>query len=310
MLHFIALWLLVRVLGRLPGGVLYTAADAAGTLAWYASARLQRITRDHMRHVLMHAGGPRDPGAVDRAARGCVRSAARYYADFARSAHLSPEQAFAGAEVFEGIDDFFEAYDRGCGVIIVSAHLGSPEFIFRSASFLGLEMLVLTELLSPPRVHDFVHRVRGAPGVRFLPADRRGLRETVAQLRAGGIVAILADRDIQGGGRAAPFFGERAALPAGAVELALRTKAALVPGFGTRTGVGRYRIEFQPPVALRRSGDHDADVEAGMLALARALERGISAAPEQWFVLHPVWSGLTAQRDGALRTRNGDNGKQ
>lgn len=293
MLRLIALWLLVRVLGRLPGALLYAGADAGGAAAWYASARLRRTTRDHMRHVLRHGTADADAAAVDRAARGCVHSAARYYADFARSAHLSPEQAFAGAELFEGIDLFFDAYDRGCGVIIVSAHLGSPEFILRSARFLGLEMLVLTEPLSPPRVHDFVHRVRGAPGVRFLPADRRGLRETLAQLRAGGIVAVLADRDIQGGGRSVQFFGERAALPVGAVELALRTKAALVPAFGTRTGVGRYRVTFQPPLRLQRSGDREADLEAGLRTLARALERGIGAAPEQWFVLHPVWSGLS-----------------
>ena len=292
MLHFAALWLLVRVVGRLPARLLYAAADAAGTVAWHASPRLRRTTRDHMRHVLLHGSAVGDPAAVDRAARGCVRSAARYYADFARAPHLSPEQAFAEAEIFEGLAHFFDAHDRGCGVILCSAHLGSPEYIFRSASFLGLEMAVLTEVLSPPRLHDFVHRVRGAPGVRFLPANRSGLRETLTQLRGGGVVAVLGDRDIQGAGRPVPFFGERAALPSGPVELALRTNAALVPTFGTRSGVGRYRITFQPGLELQRSDDREADIEAGMRALARALERGISAAPDQWFALHPVWRGL------------------
>ncbi len=309
MLRFIALWLLVHVFGRISTGVLYAAADAMGTLAWYTSVQLRRITRNHMRHVLVHVGDPHNHEAVDRAARGCVRSAARYYADFARSPHLTPERAFAGVQMFDGINHLFEAYDRGCGVILVSAHLGSPEFIFRSAGFLGLEMLVLTEPLSPPMVHDFVHRVRRAPGVRFLPADRPGLRETVVQLRAGGIVAVLSDRDIQGSGDAVSFFGERATLPTGAVELALRTKSAVVPTFVTRTDVGRYRIEFQPPVALQHSGNHEADLSAGLQALAQALEQGISATPEQWFVLHPVWPGLTLQRDNARRTGNDDNGK-
>ena len=299
MLHFAAMWLLLRVLGRLPERVLYAAADGAGTAAWYGSARLRRVTRDHMRHVLMHRAAGVDARAIDRAARGCVRSAGRYYADFARSAHLSPQQAFAAVESFEGVEHFFDAYDRGCGVILASAHLGSPEYLFRSARFLGLEMAVLTERLSSPRLHDLMHEARAAPGVRFIPADRAGLRETLRQLRGGGVVGVMADRDIQGGGRPAPFFGERAALPAGPIELALRTGATVVPVFGVRAGGGRYRMVFHQPWRLRRSGDHDADVDAGMRRLAGALERGIATAPEQWFALQPVWSGLRLEARGA-----------
>lgn len=292
MLRFIALWFLVRILGRLPGPILYKAADAGGSLAWYSSTRLRRTTRDHMRHVLYTNTGYADTKIVDRASRGCVRSAALYYADFGRSAHLSQEQAFSGAEMFDGIDMFFDAYDKGCGVIMVSAHLGSPEFIFRSARLLGLDMLVLTERLYPPPVNDLVHQVRNAPGVRFRPAERAGLRETLEQLRSGGIVAVLADRDIQGGGYGVSFFGERTTLPVGPVELALRTNAALMPVFGTRTGVGRYRVTFCPPLNIHYSGDRKADLEAGMRSLAKSLQQGISMAPDQWFVMSPVWSGL------------------
>lgn len=314
MLKFVVLWLLVRVAGRLPPRVLYGAADIAGALGWLLSARLRATTRDHMRHVLA-AGAERHLSAaeVDRAAAGAVRSAARYYADFARTAHLSAEQAFDEVEHFDGIDHLFAALDRGCGVIMVSAHLGSPEYIFRAASYLGLEMVVLTEPLQPPRVHDLVHAVRAAPGVRFLPADRDGLRGTLAALREGRMVGVLADRDIQGGGRPVTFFGEQALLPAGPVQLALRTHAALVPVFGTRTGTARYNVVIRPALELQRSGDRDADLAAGMRTLAQALEEGIAAAPEQWFALQPVWSGLAhgrtaEQRAGrAERTMSGDD---
>ncbi len=314
MLKFVALWLLVRVAGRLPPRVLYGAADAAGALGWLLSARLRATTRDHMRHVLAAGAQSRlSASEVDRAAAAAVRSAARYYADFARTAHLSAEQAFDEVEHFDGIDHLFAALDRGCGVIMVSAHLGSPEYIFRAASYLGLEMVVLTEPLQPPRVHDLVHAVRAAPGVRFLPADRDGLRGTLAALREGRMVAVLADRDIQGGGQPVTFFGEQALLPAGPVQLALRTHAALVPVFGTRTGTARYDVVIRPALELQRSGDRDADLAAGMRTLALALEEGIAAAPEQWFVLQPVWSGLAQgrtakQRAGrAERTMSGDD---
>ena len=101
----------------------------------------------------------------------------------------------------------------------------------------------------------------------------------------------MADRDIQRGGRLTPFFGERAPLPTGPIELALRTNAAVVPGFAIRTRGGR-RITFLPELKLRRSDDREADLAAGMLAMAQALEQGIGAAPDQWFVLQPIWSGI------------------
>lgn len=298
MVRLIGLWLLVRVAGRLPAAVLYRAADIAGTLAWYASASVRATTRDHMRHVLSRgADGPLSASEVDRAARGAVRSAARYYADFGRASHLAPGEAFAEVESFEGINHYFEAADRGCGVILFSAHVGSPEYIFRSASYLGLEMVVLTEVLSPPRLHDFVHRVRAIPGVQFVPADGSGLRTVLATLRAGGTVAILGDRDIQDSGTRVTFFGERASLPSGPVQLARRTHAALVPVFGTRLGPARFRVTFDAPLELPRSADREADLVAGMRVFARAIEKIIADAPDQWFALHPVWSGLGGDRD-------------
>jgi KDO2-lipid IV(A) lauroyltransferase len=288
-----ALWLLVRVAGRLPASVLYAGADLLGTLDWYASAGVRATTRDHMRHVLSR-GAERPPSAseVDRAARGAVRSAARYYADFARASHLAPGEAFDEVESFEGVNHFFDASDRGCGVILLSAHVGSPEYIFRAAAHLGLEMVVLTEVLSPPRVHEFVHQARAVPGAQFVPADGTGLRTVLATLRAGGTVAILGDRDIQDSGTQVPFFGERASLPSGPVQLALRTHAALIPVTGTRVGPARFRVTMGAPLGLPRSGDRDADLAAGMPIFARAIEEIIVVAPDQWFTLHPVWSGL------------------
>ena len=286
MLGFLALWLWVRVLGRLPLRVLYLAADVAGSAAWYASPRLRRVTSDHMRRACDPAATPKQRG---RAARGCVRSAARYWADLAWAAHRPPERAIDRLELVEGIEHFMAAHDRGCGVIFASAHLGNPEQLMRAVGRLGFDVLVLTEPLAPPALHRLVHELRAAPGVRFVPADRSGLRLAIEQLRRGGMLALLADRDVLGGGQPLPFFGEPARLPTGAVDLALRTNAELVVGFVRRGAGGRVRVRIESPLELQRSGDRAADTAAGMEQLLRALERGIRASPEQWFVLHPVW---------------------
>lgn len=287
-LHFAAIWLLVRVCGRLPARLLAGAADVLGTVAWFASRRLRRVTGDHMRHVL----GPYTPRwDRDRAARGCVRTTARYYADFARGPYVPPGSELDRLVAADGIDRFFDAFDHGCGVIVVSAHVGNPEFILRAVAHLGLPLMAVTERLHPPRLDALVGAVRRAPGARLVAADVAGARAALEHLRAGGVLALLADRDVTGSGRAVTFFGERARLPVGVVELALRTGAPVIPAFVLREG-DRLRLAIDPPLALPRSGDREGDLAAGMRLLAAALEAGIRRAPDQWFALSPVWSGL------------------
>ena len=101
-----------------------------------------------------------------------------------------------------------------------------------------------------------------------------------------------ADRDVLGSGREVTFFGERTRLPAGPVELALRTGAALVPTYVLRTRRERVRLIVEEPLVLPSTGEREADVTSGHRVLAEALERGIRRAPGQWLPLEPVWRGL------------------
>ena len=283
------LQLLVVLGSRVPVRVLYAFAGLGGTLSWYASRTLRATTRDHMRHVFPPTTPRR---TIDAAARGAVRSAAHYYVDFARYADLDAAASFDHVDSIEGIEAIFEAYDRGRGVILASAHLGNPEFIAQALAPI-FDTVVLTEPLEPPEFHAFVHEIRGRSGVRFIPADRGGLRHALRHLRCGHVLGALVDRDVLGTGDPFPFFGERAPMPAGAVELAWATGAAIVLGFVVRTRPGRYRItlrEISVPTRDQGSGDRDADVEAGMRLVVHALEEEIRSAPDQWFALSPIWS--------------------
>jgi KDO2-lipid IV(A) lauroyltransferase len=102
-------------------------------------------------------------------------------------------------------------------------------------------------------------------------------------------VALIADRDVLGSGVPTTFFGQPAPLPPGPIELSLRTGAPVVPCFVLRTGVGRSAVHFFPPLAFPRTHDRATDLRTGLEALARALEAGIAMAPDQWFVLQPIW---------------------
>ena len=70
------------------------------------------------------------------------------------------------------------------------------------------------------------------------------------RLRDGGVVCLLADRDLTASGVEVSFFGETARMPAGPAALALATGAALLPvtlTFPAPAAVGAAR----PPRDLR-----------------------------------------------------------
>ena len=294
MTHLAALWLLVHVVGRLPARLLFALAALGGTAAWHLSPRLQRITRDHMRHVL---GVEADPRAVDAAARACVRSVAYYYVDFARYPHLSVEAALGQLEAIEGIELLLHAADRGNGVIVLSAHLGAPEMIGQAFAPLGINLGAITEPLRPRALHRFVDGVRARHGIAFFSADLAGLRAARAHLKHGGALGVLVDRDVLGTGAPYVFFGESTAMPTGAIDLARRTGAEVVGARILRgSRPGRYRLSIEAVPLPPPTGDRAANLDAGMRAEIAWLERAVAAAPGQWFPLQPVWAGLAGGR--------------
>jgi len=277
---------LVQVGGRMPVRGAYACAAVVGTAAWYLSRQIREATRDHMRHVLGPGASRRQ---IDALARSCARANLYYYADFARFGLHDDELIFDAFDEVVGVQHLFEALDAGRGVIMVGAHLGNGEVIARAAAPFGLCVAIVSERLEPPRVHEFVHRVRGARGVQFLPADLTGLRASMAHLKAGGTLGLLVDRDVLGTGPLFPFFGERTRMPQGAVELARRTGAPMLGCWIPRTGPGRYSLYVEPIELPDATGDRAADVESGMLAMVRSLEGAIRRWPGQWFPISPIW---------------------
>ncbi len=102
---------------------------------------------------------------------------------------------------------------------------------------------------------------------------RAAHRALTRRLRAGGVVCLLADRDLAGSGVEVELFGEPARFPAGPARLAALTGALLIPAFPGFTPDGwSVRMAAPVPVAGRR------DVPAATQAVADAFA-GLIAAP-------------------------------
>jgi phosphatidylinositol dimannoside acyltransferase len=313
-----ALGAISRIACRLPERPLLALADVVGWL-WYrlaparaAQARrnLGRVARELDRRG---TGSPRvraaatDPRALERLVRSAFRQDARYYLEVLRVPGLRP--AVFEDRVIVETPDAVEAAFAGGPVIFVSAHLGPIELPgVYLANRSGRTFVAPMEAVDDPALQGWFERTRGSLGVRIvgLRAARRAL---LAELRAGGQVGIVGDRDIAGGGIDTPLFGSPAPLPIGPALIAIESGAPIYAVGVRRLPDGRVGGRLiHVPVATE--GSRRERIAATLRAEANAFEELISAAPDQWSaIFFPIWPDLAGpepDRSHASAAASGD----
>ena len=270
--------------GPLPPRVGYGLGRPLGALLHATSPRLRRILAFNFRHVLGPDASEEEGQTVVR--RACVNLVKSHY-DLFRLSRLSTDEILAMTHV-EGQELMHEAVARGKGVIMFSAHFGNVDILIQVPSALGVSISTPVEHIQSERLFQYTLRLRTSHGLQMYPTGgpMTGLYRA---LKRGEVVGLAADRGIDVSTRKVEFFGSPASLPEGPVRLALRTGAALVPGFGRRLPDNSFHARIEPALELPNTGDREADVATGMKMVVEILEREISQEPEQWLLAKPVW---------------------
>jgi len=302
---------------RLPEPPLLALADLAGRL-WYrlaperrrrARRNLTRVTRwlaDHDLGTPEARAAARDGralnGLVSASTMADIKAYLRWHV-IRVSADLLPKP-FADASfdfayldrwlVWENPDVIDTALTEVAGSLFVGLHMGWYELpALVAAMRTGRLAIVPSETIGDPELQAYLVASRRRLGLELIDLASAKRRLTDA-LRRGQTVGLLGDRDITGGGIEVDFFGAPAPLAAGPALLALETGVAPYV-FGVwrdATGVYHVRIEQVP---LPAEGTRRERVTAYLNAEARAFERFVAAAPEQWLaVFHPLWPDLEA----------------
>jgi phosphatidylinositol dimannoside acyltransferase len=146
---------------------------------------------------------------------------------------------------------------------------------------------VLVEPLSPALARE-MKRLRDACGLPGLDVGYGGMAQGLRHLRAGKILCIVADRDIQGNGVVVPFFGVPVRMPPGPVELAARTGAVMLPIFSRRHGK-TFEVCIEEPVDLVNTGHKRNDSIVNTKRVLERIESWIKPDPGQWMVLDRIW---------------------
>jgi Kdo2-lipid IVA lauroyltransferase/acyltransferase len=284
-LEFAAVWALVHGLGTLPRGAARRVGAGIGATAFRLLGRLRRVGLRNLELAYPEWTAEQRFATL----RLVYRNLGWLLAEFCQMGGYTREQAGEFIE-YDGLEHYLAARERGKGVLVLTGHLGAWELSSFYHSLVGFPMGLVIRRLDNPLVDDFVNRIRCLHGNRVIHKDdfARGL---ISAMRAGETVGILMDTNMTPPqGSFVPFFGVPACTASGMARVALKTDAAVVPGFLLWDEARRkYVLRFGPRIELVRTGNLSADVLANTAEFAATTERYVRANPEQWLWMHRRW---------------------
>lgn len=278
---------LVRVIGLRAG---YVLARCAGSAIHFVDRRHRAIARANLRERFRDAGGrPLPQDEVRRIARDSFRHLVMCAVEVLHLPRETRRRGMGGIVDVTGREHLDAALAPGRGAILATAHVGNWEVMGALCGELGVPFTTVYRPLDNPLLDRWVRETRAAAGQTMVP-KQGALRPLLKALRAGRLVVLLVDQDARGHGVFAPFFGAPASTIPTPAELALRTGATILTAASVRAGPGfRYATWFDPPVEVRDTGDHAADVVRVTSEINARIESAVRRAPEQWLWAHRRW---------------------
>lgn len=288
-LRFLVLRALVAPVSYLPRAA---GLAAFGWLGRVALACVPRARRDLVANTRLIYPEWSDAERARFAAR-VARALGRNLFDFVCLQRYSLERVAALVAIV-GLERLDRARRSGVGVVCLSAHVGCWELIPMRMRAAGYPVAVVYRRLRDASLDRYVADRRRRLGVQTHERDA-GARGILRSLRAGALVGILIDQHTRVDSVKVPFFGRPAWTPSGAVRLAWRTGAPVIPVIDAMNEDGTHALHFGDEIAVPPPG-----ADASPEARARGLEEACAACNaalgsmilehrEQWVWFHRRW---------------------
>ncbi|HWZ58062.1 MAG TPA: lysophospholipid acyltransferase family protein [Gemmatimonadaceae bacterium] len=228
------------------------------------------------------------PREVRETARGAYRHLGRNAAEVALIPRIGRQGVLDLFTETEGMELMDAALAAGRGIVVVTGHLGNAELAGSYIAARGFPLDALARRQANPLFDRYITAMRERIGMRVI-IDSEGVRGSMRSLKAGRMVAFLADQGVRGmASTFVPFFGRPAKTPRGPAVFALRLDAPVLVASSMRLPSGRFRMTVEA-IPVDHTGDRERDIDVVVARYTAALERHIRRAPEQYFWHHRRW---------------------
>jgi KDO2-lipid IV(A) lauroyltransferase len=284
-LEYLAAWAGLKTLGLLPRGAARFAGASSASLAYGVRTRLRKAAMFNLQLAFPDWTETQRKKAIHRMVQqiGWMAAEFAHFPQYVRG-HIERVVIVNGAENFES------ARQRGNGVLFLTGHMSAWELAPFAHALYGHPLHFLVRPIKNRRVDELINRYRCLSGNQ--PIEKNKSARTILKvLGDGGTVGILSDHNTsREEGVFVDFFGIPASTTSGLARIALRTGAAVVPGFLCWDYARKiYCLQFEPAVELARTCNEEADVRENTARFASVIEGHIRRHPDQWLWVHKRW---------------------
>ncbi|HLJ36423.1 MAG TPA: lysophospholipid acyltransferase family protein [Ktedonobacteraceae bacterium] len=263
---------------------------AIGTSSYLAWRSKRQVTLLNMAQV---AGKPVNDPRVQYLAYASWRNYGRYAADFMNFANMAAEDIESSVlDVTEGASCWQtyleQAKQAGRGIIFVSAHFGNWDM---AGAILAryITFSAIAETFTDGRLNTLLQNQRKEKGIAIIPLEGSP-RRILRTLQQNQVVGLLVDRPVtQQQGTPIRFFGRTTYVPGGTAALALKSGAAILPGYVWYGPRNQMLLRAFPPIFPQSSGDRDSDIATVTQRIYDSLEEMVRAWPTQWYMFRQFW---------------------
>ncbi|MFJ9865035.1 phosphatidylinositol mannoside acyltransferase [Streptomyces sp. NPDC101165] len=271
---------------KLPEPAAVRLGRSVADLAWKQRGKgVLRLEANYAR-VVPDAG----PERLAEISRAGMRSYLRYWMESFRLPAWSAERVKTG---FDCTDAHLltEGIASPRGLILALPHMANWDLAGAWVTTkLETPFTTVAERLKPETLYDRFVAYREGLGMEVLPHSGGTAFGTLARrLRDGGLVCLVADRDLSASGVEVDFFGERTRMPAGPALLAQQTGALLMPVTLWYDDSPVMKGQVHPPIEVPETGDRAEKTSVMTQALADVFAKGIADHPEDWHMLQRLW---------------------
>jgi len=284
-LEYAAAWPFIKLLGILPRPLSRAFGIALAQAFYLLHVRLRRVGM----HNLELAFPEKSVSERKLILRGVFTSLGRQLSEVCQFPKYTRENV-EDVVIYDGLENYERAYARGKGVLFLTAHFGAWELSAFAHSLHGHWLHIVMRPMDNLYLDRLIQSYRTMHGNKTVGKDDfvRGL---LAAMKCGETVGILMDTNMTPPqGVFVNFFGIPACTASGLARIALRTDAAVLPGFTIwDKSLGKYRLLFDPALELIRTGDLEADIFANTQQFTTVIEDYVRKYPDQWLWVHRRW---------------------
>ncbi|MGP3969135.1 phosphatidylinositol mannoside acyltransferase [Streptomyces sp. 6N223] len=284
---------------RLPEPAARALGRRVADAAWRRQGPGVRRLEANLARVVPEA----DPRRLRELSRAGMRSYLRYWMEFFRLPAW-PRERIGTCFRPDGIHHVTDALDSGRGAVVALPHMANWDLAGAwVATELNIPFATVAERLKPERLYDRFVAYREGLGMEVLPHTGAASFGALARrLRKGGMVCLVADRDLSASGVEVSFFGHAARMPAGPAMLAQQTGAALLPVTLWYGDPPFMEGRIHPPVPAPETGTRAEKARAMTQTMADHFAAGIAEHPQDWHMLQRLWTADLPAGEGKRRT--------